>query len=274
MDKISVELGDVQKTLFLPLWGRAFESKKKKPLLRDQTALEIIEKVDHDFASITKNITELSQVAWIMRSIFIDEVIKNFLDQHPRATIVNIGCGMDTTFDRIDNGSLLWYDLDLPDVIELRRKFIKEGERRKFISASFLDEAWLKEIKVVDGVLFIAAGVFYYFEEDDVKTFLKRIADVFPGCEAFFDVSSPRGVEIANKRVITSSGLDEKSFLKWGLKNTEDILSWDNRFEILKVYYYFKHKDINLKTRMIGLISDWMKIQYMIHLRIGSQVQK
>ena len=164
MDKISVELGDVQKTLFLPLWGRAFESKKEKPLLRDQTALEIIEKVDYDFASIAKNISELSQVAWIMRSIYIDEVIKNFLDKHLKATIVNVGCSMDTTFDRIDNGSLLWYDLDLPDVIESRRKFIKEGERRKFISASFLDEGWLKEIKVVDGVLFIAAGVFYYFE--------------------------------------------------------------------------------------------------------------
>ena len=100
MDKISVELGDVQKTLFLPLWGRAFESKKEKPLLRDRTALEIIEKVNYDFAGIAKNISELSQVAWIMRSIYIDEVIKNFLDQHPKATIVNIGCGMDTTFDK------------------------------------------------------------------------------------------------------------------------------------------------------------------------------
>jgi len=78
------------------LWGRAFESKKEKPFLRDQSALEIIEKVDYDFASITKNISELSQVAWIMRRIYIDEVIKEFLDQHPKGTIVNIGCGMDT----------------------------------------------------------------------------------------------------------------------------------------------------------------------------------
>jgi hypothetical protein len=84
----------------------------------------------------------------------------------------------------------------------------------------------------------------------------------------FFDACSPHGVEVANKRVINSSGLDEKSFLKWGLKNAKDILSWDSRFEILKIYYYFKRKDINFKIRMIGLILDWMKIQYMIHLRI------
>ena len=76
-------------------------------------------------------------------------------------------------------------------------------------------------------------------------------------------------MEIANKMVIKNTGLDEKSFLKWGLKNTRDILSWDKRFEILKLYYYFKRKDIKLNIRMIGLISDWMKIQYMIHLRLG-----
>jgi len=107
-----------------------------------------------------------------------------------------------------------------------------------------------------------------------VKKFLKRLADNFPGCEVFFDACSPRGIEIANKRVINSAGLDEKSYLKWGLKNTEDISSWDDRFEILKIYYYFTHKDINLKTRMIGLISDWMKIQYMIHLRIAKRIRE
>ncbi len=267
-DKISVELGNVQKTMFLPLWGRAFETKKAKPLLRDQTALEIIEKVDYDFASIAKNISELSQAAWIVRSIYIDEVIKDFLDSHPRATIVNIGSGMDTTFDRIDNGSLLWYDLDLPDVIALRRKFVPESERRKFISASFLDEDWLKQIDVIDGILFIIAGVLYYFAEDEVKIFLERIADVFPGCEAFFDVASPRGVEVANKFVIQNTGLDERSFLKWGLKDFDDIRAWDKRFDIMKVYYYFRYPGLRLKIRLIGSISDWMKIQYMIRLKV------
>jgi len=267
-NKISVELGNVQKTMFLPLWGRSVETKKERPLLRDQTALEIIEKVDYDFAGITRNISEISQVAWIMRSLFVDEVIGNYLVSHPKATVVNIGCGMDTTFDRIDNGLLLWYDLDMPDVIELRKKFIKETSRRKFIPASFLDEGWLKKIKVVDGILFIAAGVLYYFEEAEVKTFLKRLADSFPGCEVFFDVASPSGVKVANKRVIESSGLDERSYLKWGLQNTNDILTWDSRFEILKIQYYFKRRGLPLKIKMIGLISDWMKVQYMILMRI------
>ncbi len=74
-EKISVNLGNVQKTLFLPLWGRVFESRKQKPLLVDKTALEIIDRADYDFAPIAKNMSELSQVAWIMRSICVDEAM-------------------------------------------------------------------------------------------------------------------------------------------------------------------------------------------------------
>jgi O-methyltransferase involved in polyketide biosynthesis len=99
-----------------------------------------------------------------MRSICVDEVVKAFLGKYPMATIVNLGCGLDTTFDRVDNGTLVWYDLDLPDVISLRRRFIKETERRRFISASFLERNWLNEIQVAEKVLFIAAGVFYCIE--------------------------------------------------------------------------------------------------------------
>jgi O-methyltransferase involved in polyketide biosynthesis len=268
--KTSVKLGNVQKTLFLPMWGRAVESRKEKPLLFDQAALTIMDEIDYDFRTIAENISELTQMAWIMRSVHVDEVVKAFLTKFPGGTIVNIGCGMDTTFDRIDNGSLLWYDLDLPDVIELRRQFIHETERRKFIPCSFLDEGWLREIRVDQNVLFIVAGVFYYFEERDVRDFLTRLADLFPGSEVIFDVSSPYGVRVANKLVITKSGLDEKSFLKWGLDNTQTLLTWDKRFQLLHTYYYFRANAgaLTLKNKLLGMFSDFLQIQYMVYLRL------
>ena len=123
-EKTTISLGNVQTTLFLPLWGRAFESKKVKPLLIDKTAVRILEAIEYDFSTIAENISELTQMAWIMRSLCIDEVVNAFIGRFPKSTIVNIGCGMDTTFDRIDNGTLLWYDLDLPDVIELRSESV------------------------------------------------------------------------------------------------------------------------------------------------------
>jgi O-methyltransferase involved in polyketide biosynthesis len=267
--RISIELGSVQKTLFLPLWGRACETQKPDPLLVDRKALEIIQRVDFDFSTLTQNIQTLSQIGWIMRSISVDQVVTGFLEKYPRATIVDIGCGLDTTFNRVDNGLLSWYDLDLPDVIELRRKLIPESERCKYIIASFLEDSWIDEIIIRDNVLFIAAGVFYYFEEEEIKGFLKKLADKLPGSEILFDACSPYGVKMANKLVIENAGLDERSYLKWGLKHTQDILTWDERFRILKTIYYFKNKRISFQIRILGYISDLLKIQYMIHLAMG-----
>jgi O-methyltransferase involved in polyketide biosynthesis len=131
-EKISIDLGSVQRKLLMPLWGRAVESRKKHPLLVDKTAEAIIEQVNYDFSAMGQNTSEVTQLAWIMRSIYVDEVVKRFLTKYPHGTIVNIGCGLDTTFDRVDNGRLIWYDVDLPDVISLRKIFVSETKRRQF----------------------------------------------------------------------------------------------------------------------------------------------
>ena len=268
-EKIAIDLGNVQKTLFLPLWGRAQESKKKKALLVDETAVRIIEQVDFDFSQITQNIAEISQIAWIKRSLFCDHVINEFLEKYPDGTIVNIGCGLDTTFERVDNGEVKWYDLDLPDVIELRSLFIKENSRSKFIAASFLEKQWLEEIEVCGNVLFIAAGVFYYLDEETIKQFIIRLIDIYPNSQLLFDVSSPLGVKLANKKVVESLGLDEKSHLIWGLEKKEDILSWDERIRIINTYFYYRTQVDGWRNKLMGKISDFLGIQYMIHLGLG-----
>lgn len=268
-EKININLGDVQKTLFLPLWGRAVESKKKNPMLVDQTAARIIEQVDYDFSQMAQNMDELSQIAWIKRSLIGDRVIKKFLEAYPEGAIVNVGCGLDTTFERVDNGKLKWYDLDLADVIELRRKFIQENGRRKFIASSFLETEWLDQIEVKGNVLFLVAGVLYYFEESQVRDFIIRLADKFPGSEMLFDVASPVGVRIANKKVVESSGLDEKSHLKWGLENKKIIPAWDSRIKIVGTHYYFRTLRLSLRNILMGALSDILGIQYMLHLKLG-----
>ncbi len=106
-NRAKIELGHVQKTLFLPLWGRAVESKKRHPMLVDETAVKIIEQIEYDFAPLTQKMDELSQIAWVKRSQICDQVIKHFLTHYPNGTIVNLGCGLDTTFERIDFTSTL-----------------------------------------------------------------------------------------------------------------------------------------------------------------------
>jgi O-methyltransferase involved in polyketide biosynthesis len=267
--RIKAELGDIQRTLFMPVWARAVETRKNKPILVDNTAIEIINSVEFDFALISENVPEISQIAWIARCKRFDQIVNDFIKKHPYGTIVNIGCGLDTSFERINNNTIRWYDLDLPDVIELKRKFLKETDKRKFISSSFLETDWFDDILIIDHVLFISTGVFVYFEENVIKDFIIRLTDRFDDSEMFFDVTSPKGVEIANQ-VIQKSGLDSRSFFKWGLTDKSVITSWDKRIHLLDTFYTFRIEGLELSdvNKNIATISDSLDIQYMVHLKL------
>jgi O-methyltransferase involved in polyketide biosynthesis len=267
--KIKVELGDVQKTLFMPVWARAVETQKNKPILVDKTAVKIIDSVDFDFSPMSQNVPEISQIAWIARCKRFDHIVRDFIQRHPNGTVINIGCGLDTSYERINDRSILWYDLDLPDVIELKKKFLNESDNRKYIPCSFLDTRWFDYIIIKDKVLFISTGVFVYFEESVIREFIIKVADRFNESELFFDVTSPKGVEIANM-VIQKSGLDSRSFFKWGLTDKAIIQSWDNRINLVATYYTFKIDGLGLSEGDQEIaISDSLDIQYMIHLKIN-----
>jgi len=267
--KIDIMLGPIQKTLFLPVVARALESKKSTPMLYDKTAVEIVERVNLDFTKLISSTTELSRIAWVVRSTCFDRLIKDFLRRYPGATVVNIGCGLDTTYERVDTGSVKWFDMDLPDVIELRKLFMNETKNRKFIAGSFLENSWYRNLGYPDHVLFIAGGAFYYFEEKVIRTFFIKLSLIFQSCELLFDVTSPSGVRATNK-VLQKAGIDEKSFLKWGLESTDTILSWSPRLRLLGKYYTYKQEGVamNLKNRILGWISDAFNIQYIVHFKI------
>jgi O-methyltransferase involved in polyketide biosynthesis len=269
-EKTAIELGSVQKTLLLPLWGRALETRKQRPLMVDKLAAEIIDKIDFDFTVIANNMSEITRLAWIARCLHIDRTIGQFLTHHPKASIINIGCGLDTTFNRVDNGMRLWYDLDLQDVIALRKKLLKETERSRCIACSFLEDGWLSEVTNDQGVMFIAAGVFYYFTEDEIKGFFRKVADKFPQSELIFDIASVLGVRVANKKVIEAGGMDQQAVLKWGIDSARKIQDWDGRIMVVDEYPMFKNMKKNLSFRnAYGTFwSDRLKIMSMAHLKI------
>ncbi len=267
--KIKVSLGQLQQTLFMPLWARAMETQKNMPLLIDNKAVEIIESIDYDFTAFNQNLENINIISWISRCKTYDQIINKFIIAHPNGTIVNIGCGMDTYFERAINSSVKWYELDLPDVIELKRKFFIENDNRKFIAGSFFNTQWFDEINPKNEILFISSGVFCYFEEALIREFLISLVNRFPSSELLFDVTSATGLKVANN-IIIKAGFGEESLMKWALKNKEHILSWDKRIKLIGVYETYKQKNLNLsvRNRIIGAISDFLKIQYILHLQI------
>lgn len=269
--KVHFAMQNVQETLLLPLWGRAVETQKKRPLLEDKIAVEIISQLDYDFSTIAENINEVVRMGWIARSMLIDRTIKQLLHENSQAVIVNIGCGFDTTFERVDNGSITWYDFDLPDVIELRRQFIPENNRRKMMAGSFLDYEWLDRLNVEGGrnIIFVAAGVFCYFDEYQIKSFFKKIANRFPNSEIIFDAFSPAAIKVSNKIVLEDGGMDEKTILKWGLRRAKDLSLWDSRFTVLGEYTLYKNVKSRFKGRdkIMSWISERLRMLYIVHLK-------
>ena len=273
MNNKSIKLGHIQETLLLPLWGRAVESQKENPLLIDKTAVKIVHEIDYDFSTIAKNIHPLTRLAWVARSLYFDREIIKYLEKYPNATVVNIGCGFDTTFERIDNGKVIWFDLDLPDVIELRRQYILETERRKFISGSVFGNNWYSEIANKEQVILFLAGVIYYFKEEDVKKLFKEFVDHFGSVDILFDYCSIKGMKISNKKVLEQGGMDQKAKLVWGINDINKIAKWDERIKIVNTMSMYKdiRKNYPPLKRLGMMITDLINIMSLCHITISDK---
>jgi O-methyltransferase involved in polyketide biosynthesis len=198
-DKIKIKLSGVSKTLLIPLWGRAQLSKGHSSLINDTKAVEIVEKIDYDFSTFDYDFSTFGIIPFesdlplllALKAKQFDDKIKAYIAEHPRASVVNIGAGLDTTFYRVDNGLIHWYDLDLPAVVELRKQLIPETDRTTCIAKSFLDSSWYKDIEnSEDGVFMTAGGVFPLIQEAQVKQFFSLLADNLPSSEIVFDAQS------------------------------------------------------------------------------------
>jgi len=187
-DKERAELGAVQQTLFIPLAGRARETRRKRPALRDPKAIEIMESVEFDESLYGQG---LGGFVTVLRTMVFDWWVRQFLTRHPNGTVAELGTGLNTRFERTDNGTVHWVDLDLPDTIELRRRFFADTDRRRMVAASLLGPDWTALVEREQGpYCFVADGVLPYLPEDDVTSTLARIADRFPGATLMFDTYS------------------------------------------------------------------------------------
>ena len=157
-DKVKVTLGGVSASMLFPLWGRAQVSKEYSSLFYDAKAVELVERIDYDlttsdlpFVGMMLNIIRKGNLLPIFSLVALmakqfDEKIKAYIAEHPRASVVNIGAGLDATFYRVDNGTIHWYDLDLPAAIDFRRQLLPEPDRVTSIAKSLLDPSWCKDI--------------------------------------------------------------------------------------------------------------------------------
>ncbi|MED4224907.1 class I SAM-dependent methyltransferase [Neobacillus cucumis] len=268
---MSLILQSVQATMLIPLWGRATASEKNPEILYDKEAIEIISGCDVDFTEIAKTFGEYGGISYIVRARKIDDRIRSFLKKHPRATIVNIGAGLDTTFSRVDNGTIHWYNLDLPDAIAFRKTLIADSPRNVSIAKSFFEVSWFEDVifNEEDGILFISAGVFYYFKESQLREMFGKMAARFPGGELFFDAESKFAVKISNRTVEKTGNKGAKMYFY--VNKAKVLESWSPSIKVVSSEAYFKgipvSKEWESGTRLMVRLVDLIKMLKFVHLR-------
>jgi O-methyltransferase involved in polyketide biosynthesis len=235
--KVSINLEGVSRTLLLPLLGRAKFSQEPYSPIHDERAVKLVNSLDYDFDHLQKQAGKLT-LFWMARAYHFDNKIKEYLKNHPRAVIVNLGAGLETNFYRIDNGQLTWVDLDLPEVIELREKLLPPPPRVHYIAQSILDYSWIEDIKRYGADIFLlGAGFFMYFNETQVKSILIEMANHFSQAELVFDIISSKALNHANK-FLKNADMNVSS--KWGLNDGKSLEEWSPKIKFISQQSYFK----------------------------------
>ena len=238
------DLSGVPETLLITLYLRAMESQRPDELIRDKKAEELFQKIGdeglYDFNRMKSlHLSEENKLVIILRNREFDRCAREYLARRPDAVVVHIGCGLDTRFERVDNGQVEWYDLDLPDVIELHRRMIGgEGGRYHLLACSALEDAWMEAVSVHRRrpFLFLAEGVFMYFTEAQVKRLVLTLRDRFPEAELIFDAYSPIHVLRHNLQYLISK---IKFPTHWGIWHGQEIEAWGKDIRLLGEWGYF-----------------------------------
>jgi O-methyltransferase involved in polyketide biosynthesis len=227
--KKAIALGAVEETMLLTLYGRALATRSGNGLLCDPRAVEMVETIDYNFRRFGDDARLFGSV---LRTRILDEMIRLFLTRVPSAMVVEIGAGLNTRFERVDNGTVRWVDLDLPDAMRVRRRFFAETARRRMVAASVLDPSWTGLVKQSGGPYFLVAeGVFGYLPEHEVKKALALISEQLPGTVIVFDAASSRGMDAVRDRPVWP-GL--RARLAWRCDDPREVEGWGLGYRLLE----------------------------------------
>lgn len=212
-----LKLKGVEETMLIPLVIKANETMRKNARINDQKAVEIVKQLNINTNKYDKF---MSHEGVIARTILFDNTMKYYINEYPNAVCISLGCGFDNRFERVDNGKIMWYDLDLPNVIEARKKFYEKRERVKMIAKSALEESWTNEVESRENTIILIEGMLMYLTETQVKELLNIIKERFKNTIIIAELM-PKAIIKGTKYHDTVK--NTSAVFKWGVKYAKDV---------------------------------------------------
>lgn len=263
----ATNLHGIERTLLVPLACRALEASRPDAIIDDPRSLVVYNALGGS-PDFLMGMSGHDLFASVMRVRQFDTYARTFLAIHPGGLVVDIGCGLDTRFDRLDDGQMAWLGLDLPGVIELRRKLLPDVERCKTIAQSMFDLTWLDAVaRFEKPTIFLAEGIFPYFSTRDMKPMLTAMARRFPAAELVFDALAPLMGWFHNltHSVLRRSG----TRVRWDAKVPTELEAWG--LHLLGRWGYFNKPEPRLGgANVIRHIRPLANATYILHYRLGT----
>lgn len=223
-----MNLEGVEKTMLLTLYTKAKHSQESNHKFYDYKAIEVISKIDYDFTLASKDYG--MQMGVVARTIVLDNLVSKYISSHPNCTIINIASGMDTRFNRLDNGMIRWYNVDLENAANFRLNYIQDTDRVKTLAYSAMDPSWAKEIDASDDVLFIIEGLTMYLDNHENEKILRIIDENFKSCTIFVEIMPPSAVKNTKEKSVEETNA---KFI-WGVQKGHELLKLNPNFKWTK----------------------------------------
>lgn len=172
-------LNGIPESMLIPLAYRATETNEKSPIIADLHSQKIFKEIDYPFEKISNSWP--TQVGISVRTYLLDQQVSQFLKHTSKPLIINIGCGLDTRRTRLELNDIPWIDLDVPEVIDIRKQFFSETSTYKMIAKSMLDDTWMDDVQKFEfyqhnmEILIIFEGVLMYFDAQTITQLLNKI---------------------------------------------------------------------------------------------------
>jgi len=269
--KYHIEKNTVQETLVIPLYGRKICTEIYPELYRDDTAKKLIEQIDYDFSLLEeqakKTMYRFGFLEVAVRQSDLATEIKEYLVSHPKAAVVNLGCGLDGMGRVCDNGECKIYNLDFPDVINVRNQLMPPQDREENIACDLNDTEWFNKIDASGGAVFFASGVFYYFFTEQVKELVRKMAYAFPNGKLVFDAANKKAGKLMRKTWLKVAKIKDVDAY-FSVSNAKKELScWSDNIEVSSRGYMLGYNDLKFPSisgffRFMAKLGDkFMKMQ-------------
>ncbi|HON45278.1 MAG TPA: class I SAM-dependent methyltransferase [Planctomycetota bacterium] len=264
--KIKNILNGVEDTLYIPLIARIYASKKFPKFFYDEKALSLEQYIPTN--SIKNNTTEYFYMASVCRQYTIDKKIIKFLMTNKQSNVVFLGSGLETAYHRIDNIKANFYHVDLPNVIDIRKKILGNAENEKLIAEDMFTLDWIKKIDISLPTIIVASGVFQYFNERKIIEMIKKMKLLIPKGELVFDATNFTGLKLANKYVRKTGNANAHMYFY--IDNPHEFINL-TATNLINVDGFFNDalkycEGLRLKTKIYMYFADKLNRTFIIHL--------